>query len=245
MEINNPDGNPNDRFFVTNGLLPIEMMTGQLQVGENEFETRARANIAAIGDPGNFPTYADLSVLYNRQPDTSIEQGEPVTRFLNTNGNVTNDYEQFASDPNTFLGAADPQTGYRVAQAFLNFQGQQGFVFENNQYVFGPVFDPLFVFGLPVTDAYWVNVEVAGEAVPVLFQIFERRVLTYNPANDASFRVEMGNVGQHYYQWRYGDQQPTPTATVQADTTATATVEPTAGTAEPTATTTTAPYPNP
>jgi hypothetical protein len=49
-----------------------------------------------------------------------------------------------------------------------------------------------------------VNAEVGGTEVPVLFQIFERRVLTYNPANDPSFRVEMGNVGQHYYEWRYG-----------------------------------------
>ena len=39
---------------------------------------------------------------------------------------------------------------------------------------------------------------------PILFQVFERRVLTYNPANDPAFRVEMGNVGQHYQQWRYG-----------------------------------------
>ncbi len=44
---------------------------------------------------------------------------------------------------------------------------------------------------------------MAGVERPVLFQVFERRVLTYNPANEPAFRVEMGNVGQHYYQWRY------------------------------------------
>ncbi|NJO84915.1 MAG: hypothetical protein HC828_20565, partial [Blastochloris sp.] len=32
MEINDPDGNPNDPWFVTNGLLPIELMTGRIQV---------------------------------------------------------------------------------------------------------------------------------------------------------------------------------------------------------------------
>jgi WD40 repeat protein len=37
----------------------------------------------------------------------------------------------------------------------------------------------------------------------VLVQLFERRVLTYTPANSAEFKVEMGNVGQHYFQWRY------------------------------------------
>jgi hypothetical protein len=29
-------------------------------------------------------------------------------------------------------------------------------------------------------------------------------VLTYNPNNDPAFRVEFGNIGQHYYKWRYG-----------------------------------------
>jgi hypothetical protein len=38
----------------------------------------------------------------------------------------------------------------------------------------------------------------------VLIQLFERRTLTYTPANPSGFQVEMGNVGQHYYSWRYG-----------------------------------------
>ena len=63
----------------------------------------------------------------------------------------------------------------------------------------------LFVFGLPVTGAYWVKTQVGGKEMPVLFQVFERRVLTYNPANPPDFRVEMGNVGQHYHLWRYGN----------------------------------------
>jgi hypothetical protein len=44
----------------------------------------------------------------------------------------------------------------------------------------------------------------------VLIQVFERRVLTYNPANPTSWQVEAGNVGEHYYSWRYG-----PPASVQ------------------------------
>jgi hypothetical protein len=37
----------------------------------------------------------------------------------------------------------------------------------------------------------------------VKFQMFERRVLSYTPTNDTAFRVEMGNIGAHYYQYRY------------------------------------------
>ena len=40
----------------------------------------------------------------------------------------------------------------------------------------------------------------------VLVQPFERRVLTYTPSNAAGWHVEMGNVGRHYYSWRYGKQ---------------------------------------
>jgi hypothetical protein len=48
-----------------------------------------------------------------------------------------------------------------------------------------------------------VRVPVAGIERPVLVQLFERRLLTYNPANPAATRVEMGNAGRHYWQWRY------------------------------------------
>jgi len=34
-------------------------------------------------------------------------------------------------------------------------------------------------------------------------QVFERRVLTYTPSNPSGWQVEAGNVGQHYYAWRY------------------------------------------
>jgi competence protein ComEC len=36
-----------------------------------------------------------------------------------------------------------------------------------------------------------------------MVQLFERRVLTYTPSNPAGFQVEMGNIGAHYFQFRY------------------------------------------
>ncbi len=208
MEINDPDADPASRFYVTNGLLPIEMMTGRIQVGldPNNIITRAQAQISAIGDPGNYPTYADLAPLY-RVEGSSPEGafGDPITSLLNTDGTIDPDgLTTYENDPSTVLVESPTgPTGYGVPRAFANYMTQQGLVFVNNQYVTQQVYDPLFVFGLPVTEAFWVNATVAGEEVPVLFQVFERRVITYNPANDPSFRVEMGNVGQHYYQWRY------------------------------------------
>lgn len=37
----------------------------------------------------------------------------------------------------------------------------------------------------------------------MLVQLYERRVLIYVPDNPAGYKVEMDNVGQHYFQWRY------------------------------------------
>ena len=62
----------------------------------------------------------------------------------------------------------------------------------------------IFVMGLPISEPYWAKVRVGGVEKDVLMQAFERRVLTYTPSNPEGFKVEMGNVGQHYYQWRYG-----------------------------------------
>ncbi len=206
MEINDPDADQTGRFFVTNGLLPIEMMTGELQTGDNSFDQRGRAQISAIGDPGNFPTYSDLSTLFSRSGDLNGQEvGQPVTTLLNQDGTISQDYEAYTNDPLTVLVEDPNGTGYAIPQAFINYQNESGLVFENNNYVTGQVYDPLFVFGLPVTAPYWVESTVGGESTPILFQIFERRVITYNPANNPSFRVEMGNVGRHYYEWRYGE----------------------------------------
>ncbi|NTU86230.1 MAG: hypothetical protein HGA45_44040 [Chloroflexales bacterium] len=201
MEINDPTADPNSVWYVTNGLLPIEMMTGRMQLGNSRFEQKGPARISAIGDPGNFPTYADLLPIYQSPGSVNPNDiGRPATGFLNTNGSVTG-FTDYASDPNTVLVRGE--NGHGVAKVFVDFMNQRGLVADGQTTYVDKVYDPLYVFGLPVTGAYWVKAKVGGREVPVLFQVFERRVLTYNPANADPFKVEMGNVGQHYYQWRY------------------------------------------
>lgn len=201
MEINDPTADPNATWYVTNGLLPIELMTGRLQVGYNQFEFRQPAQIGVVGDPDQFPTYADLLRFYQSPGAVNPgDLGKPATGFINPDGSISG-FSDYVNDPATILVRGENNHG--VAKAFVDFMAQQGVVYEGGRFVRGQVYDPLFVFGLPVTGAYWVKVNVAGVERPVLFQAFERRVLTYNPANQPAFRVEMGNVGQHYHQWRY------------------------------------------
>jgi hypothetical protein len=203
MEITDASADANATWYVSNGLLPIELITGRMQTGNSRFEEREPAEQTAIGDPGQFPTYANLSRIYQSPGQVSASEiGQPITRLFNADGTIS-EFSEFSTDPNTTL--AEGQNGHGIAQAFRTFMNQQGIIYESGQLRTAALYDPLFVFGLPITSPHWVKVKLGGTERPVLFQCFERRCLTYNPANAANWRVEMGNVGQHYYAWRYGD----------------------------------------
>jgi hypothetical protein len=201
MELNDPNGDPNAPWYVTSGLLPIELMTGRRQTGPDASD-RDRwhdSYVAAIGDPGSFPAYPDLQLLFQSPGALDPARlGRPVTDLLNRDMSIGR-LDQFAGDPATVL--AQGANGHGVPQAFLDFQRQRGLVYRGDRSVREQVYDPLFIFGLPITPAVWVRATIGGSERLVLFQVFERRVLTYSPANPPAFRVEMGNVGQHYLAW--------------------------------------------
>jgi hypothetical protein len=68
--------------------------------------------------------------------------------------------------------------------------------------------DWVFTLGYPISEPYWTRIKVGGVDRDVLVQPFQRRVLTYSPDNPSGWQVEMGNVGRHYYLWRYGEALP-------------------------------------
>ncbi|MFW6075502.1 MAG: lamin tail domain-containing protein, partial [Chloroflexota bacterium] len=86
-----------------------------------------------------------------------------------------------------------------------------GLVYQDGGYQEAPLFEnPFFATGFPVTAPYWARVAVGGSVQDVLLQCFERRCLTYTPENDPGWQVESGNVGQHYYTWRYDQLENQP-----------------------------------
>jgi hypothetical protein len=99
---------------------------------------------------------------------------------------------------------------HNIPQVFWNYLNQTGIIYNGSGYVNGPLFDWIATFGYPITDAYWVTTRVAGQLKNVMVQIFERRVLTFTPGNPTNFQVEMGNVGLHYYRWRYNAKYDIP-----------------------------------
>jgi hypothetical protein len=201
MEINNPNADPNAAWFVTNGLLVNELIQGYVQVGFSKFIPLGPANVAIAGDPDNtFPTYASLIRIYNT-PDGS-QPGDHVTSMFLPEG--AGELPKYANDPAVEI--IHSERGFGIPRALWNFMNSSGTVYENGRFVPNQrLFDWLFVLGYPTTPAFWTQVRVGGVQKDVLFQAFERRILTYTPSNPPAFQVEMGNVGRHYYQWRYVD----------------------------------------
>jgi hypothetical protein len=193
MEVTDPAANPQDPWFVTNGLLVVELISGQVQVGLDHFEDRAPADLPVAGDPvanPEAPTYAQLGPLVsiagsNRAPD---RRGERVSTTFGAAG--VGEQPDLAL-PETTIVAYAPVTGHNLPQVFVDFMQAQ------------PI-DPLATFGYPISEPYWIRAHVGGQVTTLLFQAFERRTLTYTPTNPPDWQVEMGNVGQHYVRWRYG-----------------------------------------
>ncbi|HEX2910212.1 MAG TPA: L,D-transpeptidase [Chloroflexia bacterium] len=198
MELNNPDQNS-----VTNGLLVVEMIRGKLQTGDNSFTDKDPANVPVAGDPNNaWPTYKDLNSIYN-QP-TGRQVGDKADQIFNPDG-IT-DFNVYSSDPQTTIENVD--NGFGIPAAFWDYLNRSGLVYNGYNYVNDTISSWIFSTGHPITDAYWTKVKVGGVDKYVLFQAFERRLLTYTPSNPSAYQVEMGNVGLHYVQWRYGGNLP-------------------------------------
>jgi len=215
MEVTQPGSAQTSAFYVTNGLLVTELMTGRIQTGDDpsQIEMRDPANINAVGDGDdpNAPTYqtlAKLRDLPSRAGNAAINEQVDRTGSVSAGG---------ANGVTTAVLV--PETRHAVASVFWTFMNSTGPVSNSaGGTVMGPLFaNPFYATGFPVTEAYWTTVRIAGVARQVLMQAFERRVLTYTPGNPVGFAVEAGNVGAHYYQWRYLSKQSTvvdPTAAI-------------------------------
>ena len=172
---------------VTNGLLANELISGQMQVGNGSFQTRAGARIPIAGDPDNAgPTYAQLGTTAKALFDAAPSHpGYTVTTTLDATG-ATIPGGNFVNAA-TMIAAYDSTTQHNVPGGFAQYRDQVG----------------LLTIGYAKSEPFLAMVKVGGVPRQVMVQVFERRVLTYTPDNPDPYKVEMGNIGQHYYQWRY------------------------------------------
>lgn len=228
---------------MTNGLLTVELITGQRQFGDMAFTAYPPAKIAIVGDATNtFPTYASLNTP--TLPAIVPRYAEPNGTVFTADGTLGFN-SQLVTDPGAAFGSYQTAPGgvyaHNVPAAFTAYLATLRTPWQTTM-------------GFPLTEAVWVNVYVNNAPTWVIVQPFERRVLSYTPTNPAPFKVEMGNVGQHYYQWRYvsnpGGVSSPPIAVPSATPIATACAQPGAPTGLtsptclfPTATVTATPVP--
>ena len=101
------------------------------------------------------------------------------------------------------------ETSHSIANVFSDYLDSQACSTSTGNFRAACSSRPAFyATGYPITEPYWATVKVGGHGEDVLMQCFQRRCLTYTPANPPGWQVEMGNVGRHYYIWRYGTQPP-------------------------------------
>jgi hypothetical protein len=211
MEINNPNGDKTNQFYVTNGLLTEELIYGRIQTGNNQYEYRYPADIdlASDTDDLNAPTYASFRSVVDAPGDSRISA--TIADTINRQGFVGSDptYTNY----NVKDAYYEPATKHNIPDVFWQFLNQSGPVMKDGTIINAKLNDPYFyATGYPIAEAYWASVKIAGvNNVAVLIQPFERRVLTYVPTAPEGFKVQMGNIGQHYYAWRYSNAgTPTP-----------------------------------
>lgn len=193
LEITQPSADTKSDWYVTSGLLPKELMSNKIQVGDNNFiPGPGAAQVVIAGDltnNPNAPTYQTFSKVSSLNNDRRAVNrlGQVDQESLNVSGQVSQQQPPEAVKYSYY----EPTLGHNIPEVFM-----ESFKTLPRKW--------LFIVGLPISEAYWTRVKVGGVDRDVLVQAFERRVLTYTPTNAAQWRVEMGNVGLHYQLWRYG-----------------------------------------
>jgi polysaccharide biosynthesis protein PslG len=208
MEVNDPAANPNDPWFVTNGLLVPELVSGRMQTGVNRYqdlspslEVVAGDNRAANPDAPSYAAWRGVTSIQgeNTFPDRT---GQPITGYMDAHGVVAR------SDTLLGYGVRYVQyvktTQHNIPDRFWSYLQQTGPVYVDGKLVTQPLYDWVYLTGYPISEAYWVTADIGGKPYAVLVQLFQRRVLTYTPAFAPAWQTQMGNVGLHYHTWRYG-----------------------------------------
>ena len=189
---------------VTQGLLALEMTTGEIQLGSKLLEYKDPPDTPIDSGSANpaVPTYAGLSrVVEKHAPDVSAQQAS-INSWIDAKGNVT----QAAAPISVWAAQYVSQSGHNLPDVFASLFKQQSF--GDSSWV--------QALGYPISEPYWTMYRRDGKAEPSLIQVFERRILVYTPSLPATQQITLANVGRHYYRWRYGQDAPQSLPTAMA-----------------------------
>ncbi len=174
------------RGKLTFGLLATEMVTGRIQVGDSDFINQDPATTPVAGDEdGGGPNYATIynnrNALMGGKPS---QTGQSISLFFNPSNNLVT-----LDDPSLIhLTDYDNVTRHNVVSPFTRYRDLVGFS----------------TIGYAISEPFGARFTVGGVQRNIAVQVFERRILTYTPDNPDPYKVEMGNIGRHYFYWRNG-----------------------------------------
>jgi len=174
---------------VTFGLLATQMVTGDIQQGDASFRHIAPSLAKIAGDAeGLGPSYR--TIYENRAQLLAPRDAKPGQEigFLFDKGNtlIVSPSPAMTSGP-LANGAYDRATRHNVLAAFADYRLRAG----------------VGAIGLAISEPFAAYFTVGGVERAIAVQVFERRVLTYTEGNPPAFRVEMGNIGRHFFDWVY------------------------------------------
>jgi polysaccharide biosynthesis protein PslG len=172
---------------VTFGLLATQMVTGDIQEGDASFRHVAPSLAKIAGDAdGLGPSYR--TIYDNRAQLLAPRDAKPGQEisFLFDKGNNLIISPNPASPGGPLANSMyDDATQHNVLAAFADYRARVG----------------AGAIGLAISEPFAAYFTVGGVERAIAVQVFERRVLTYTEGNPPEFRVEMGNIGQHFLAW--------------------------------------------
>ena len=181
---------------VTEGLLALELTTGEIRLGSKLLQYQDPPTTAidsGTPDPA-VATYAGLSQVVEKQAANGSANHTSLDLWIDAAGKVTEKAPPTSVWDTQYVTA----TGHNLPDVFVNLF---------NQNPFGQM-TWVEALGYPISEPYWTMYRRNGVLLPSLVQVFERRILVYTPSLQPSEQITLANVGRHYYRWRYGVDAP-------------------------------------
>jgi len=172
---------------VTFGLLATQMVTGDIQQGDQSFRHLPPSLGKIAGDAdGLGPSYRTIydnrsQLLAPRDP----KPGQEISLLFDKSNTLIVSPNPASPSGPIANGAYDATTQHNVLAAFADYRARAG----------------ISAIGLAISEPFAAYFTVGGVERAIAVQIFERRVLTYTEGNPPDFRVEMGNIGRHFFDW--------------------------------------------
>ena len=207
MEITQPKGDATNEWYVSSGLLVRDLVGGGVEVGDNLVQVYDPVALPIAGDSDNVlaatPFYRDFAVDAFEGAASRSAVGATITRTIKRGG--VRGVRPSTTTPKVTIGYFEQTSHHNIAAPFWDFLNATGPV-QNpaGQTVTGSLAEWQYLVGFPMTEPYWITANFGGTSQEVVIQLFQRRVLIFNPAAPAGKQVDFTDVGRDWYNWQYG-----------------------------------------